>query len=81
MLWQSVGTDHAYLPVYCLKKGKIRSAVAMDVNKGPLASAAENSSKYGVSQLVDLRLPDGLERLKYGEADVIVTRRKWADCS
>lgn len=67
-----VGTDHAYLPTYCLLKGKIRSAVAMDVNEGPLASAAENTAKYGVSALVDLRLSDGIEKLKYGETDVIV---------
>ena len=31
-----VGTDHGYVPVYLAQTGRIRSAIAMDVGKGPL---------------------------------------------
>ena len=30
-----VGTDHAYLPVYLAREGKIRGAVASDINVDP----------------------------------------------
>lgn len=31
-----VGTDHGYVPIWLLTQGRISSAIAMDVNKGPL---------------------------------------------
>ena len=30
-----VGTDHAYLPIWLLKAGKISRALACDINPGP----------------------------------------------
>lgn len=67
-----IGTDHAYLPIYCLLNGKIKKAVASDINKGPLLRARENVKRYGLERKIDLRLSDGIEGLGYGEADVIV---------
>ena len=37
-----IGTDHGYIPVYCVKNGISPSAIAMDVNPMPLAKAEEN---------------------------------------
>ena len=31
-----VGTDHGYVPIALLEQKKISSAIAMDVNRGPL---------------------------------------------
>ena len=31
-----VGCDHGYLPAYLIMNGKIKSAAACDINKGPL---------------------------------------------
>ena len=67
-----IGTDHAYLPVYCLLNGICENAVAMDVNEGPLERAFESTQKYELSDKILLRLSDGIQKLKKGEADVIV---------
>lgn len=67
-----IGTDHAYLPTYCLLNGISPRAFAMDVNQGPLDRARETVNKYGVADRVELRLSDGIAGLECGEADVIV---------
>ena len=67
-----IGTDHAYLPVYCLLNGICENAIAMDVNEGPLKRAEENTKKYNLEDKISLRLSDGIQKLKKGEADVIV---------
>ena len=67
-----IGTDHAYIPVYCLLEGIIESALAMDVNIGPLKRADANIEKFGFKGRIETRLSDGLSNLKPDEADVIV---------
>lgn len=64
-----VGTDHGYVPIWLLQNGCISSAIAMDVNKGPLMRAEENRDKYGFTDVMELRLSNGLEKLKPGEGD------------
>lgn len=67
-----IGTDHAYIPVYCFLNNIATRAIAMDVNEGPLLRAKTSLEKYGFADRAELRLSDGLERLNSGEADVIV---------
>ena len=67
-----VGTDHAYLPIWLVKNGKIASAIAADVNIGPLRRAEKNIRKYHVEDKVVTRLSDGLETVFPVEADDIV---------
>ena len=55
-----VGTDHGYLPVSLLLDGKIKYAVASDINRGPLESARQTVARHGLSDRVDLVLTDGL---------------------
>lgn len=55
-----IGTDHAYLPVYLLLCGKCKSAVASDINKGPLDSAVANAEKYGVAEKTEFVLVGGI---------------------
>ena len=64
-----VGTDHAYLPVYLLKKGVIKYAIASDLRRGPLDSAEKTARLYGVTDKVSLRLGSGFETVSEGEAD------------
>lgn len=67
-----VGTDHGYVPIWLLEQGRISSAIAMDVNRGPLLRARENRDKYGFQKVMELRLSDGLEKLEPGEADALL---------
>ena len=40
-----VGTDHAYVPIQLVEEGRIPSAIAMDINEGPLLRAWSVSSE------------------------------------
>lgn len=66
-----VGCDHGYLSIRLCQTGKIPSAIAMDVNKGPLERAARNVALYGLKDRIALRLSDGLMELKPGEAESV----------
>lgn len=67
-----IGTDHGYIPIYCITNNMAKSAIACDINQGPLDIAKENISKYGLDDRITLRLSDGVSKLKKAEADVIV---------
>ncbi len=66
-----IGTDHAYLPVSLLLEGRIPSAVAADIRKGPLDRARQTAQEYGCTDKVTFRLCDGLSDVKSYETDVI----------
>lgn len=67
-----VGTDHGYVPIALAGEKKSPRVIAMDVNRGPLKRAADNIEAAGLSDFIELRLGDGLEKLKPGEAECIV---------
>lgn len=67
-----IGTDHAYLPIWLLKTGRIPRALACDVNAGPLESAKKNALRYGVGEELRLVLGDGLRELGPEDAEDIV---------
>lgn len=67
-----IGTDHGYVPVYCVMNEKCKKAIAMDVNMLPLKKAEENIEKYGLTDRITTRLSNGLEALEQGEADSVV---------
>lgn len=58
-----VGTDHAHLPLYLLKCGRIAHAYCSDINSGPLDSARRNAATEGLSDRIDFFLADGAEAL------------------
>ena len=66
-----VGTDHAYLPVWLTLHGRVTSAIASDLRKGPLERARETGRTYG-AEGIDYRLGDGLAFICPEEADTIV---------
>ncbi|MDE7289287.1 MAG: Nif3-like dinuclear metal center hexameric protein [Oscillospiraceae bacterium] len=68
-----VGTDHAYLIVELLLSGKCDTAVAADINEGPLSAARTNLEKSGVTDRVDIILSDGLKNVpQEGITDIVI---------
>lgn len=67
-----VGTDHGYIPIALILKKKIPSAIAMDVNRGPLNRAEEHIRTYGLDTYIETRLSDGLHELKERESDTVL---------
>ena len=66
-----VGTDHAYLPVWLLLEGRVPAAIAADLRGGPLERARLTALRYGVPDLISLRLCDGLSAISAEEAEYI----------
>lgn len=66
-----VGTDHAYLPVWLALHGRVASAIASDLRKGPLERARQTGENYGAAG-VDYRLCDGLAAITAEECDTVV---------
>ncbi len=62
-VFADIGTDHAHLPIFLLKNGKISRAVCSDINKGPLSLAVANVTEAGFSDCVDFVLTDGAASL------------------
>lgn len=58
-----VGSDHAYLPIALVKKGRISAAIAGEVVEGPYQSACQNVQKEGLSQQIQVRLASGLDAM------------------
>ena len=67
-----VGTDHGYVPIALLEQKKISSAIAMDVNRGPLERAREHIAQYNMGDYIATRLSDGLHALQAGEGDSLL---------
>ncbi len=66
-----IGTDHAYLPVFLIKNGTIDKAIAADLRKGPLENARETAEAYNLTEKIELRLSDGLDKFTVGEVNEI----------
>jgi tRNA (adenine22-N1)-methyltransferase len=64
-----IGTDHAGLPAWLVSRGRVPSAIAVDVAEGPLAAARAGAA--GVAG-VEVRRGDGLSPLKDGEVATVV---------
>lgn len=67
-----IGTDHAYIPIYLIENETVPSAIAMDINEGPLKRAKEHVTECGLGGKIELRLSDGLAALRPGEAQTAV---------
>ena len=67
-----IGTDHAYLPVWLMLAGRLRSAIASDLRAGPLDRARATGKTWGVAERIDFRLGPGLDTVAPEEADTVV---------
>ena len=66
-----IGSDHGYLPIYLCESGKIKSAIATDINRGPVKNAEDNIAAHGLENRISTRLCDGMEGLLAGEFDAV----------
>ena len=66
-----IGSDHAYLPCYLAKKGVVTFAVAGEVVSGPFESARRQVQAEGLTEMISVRMGDGLDVLEPGEVDCI----------
>lgn len=67
-----IGTDHGYIPIHLVQEGKAKHAIAMDVRTGPLLRAKSHIAQAGLSDVIEVRLSDGLLKLNKDEADCVV---------
>ena len=67
-----MGTDHGYVPIYLVETKKIPSAIAMDINEGPLLRAQQHIRDAGLGEYIQTRRSDGADALRPGEADTLI---------
>ena len=67
-----IGTDHGYIPVYLLQRGRIDHAIAADIGAEPLEHARRTAEEYGLTEQIDFRLCDGLAGIGAEETDCIL---------
>lgn len=68
-----IGSDHAYLPVALMLKGKIEFAVAGEVVKGPFESAQKQVRKDGLEGRIIVRLANGLAAIEPSDGITAIT--------
>jgi len=67
-----IGCDHGYVPVYLVQSGKIKSAIASDINEGPLASCKALVEENALEDKITCVLSNGLERINLDGIDDIL---------
>ena len=66
-----IGSDHAYLPIHLVQTGRVQSALASDINLGPVEAARKNIISYGVCDKVVAQKSDGLDGVESFSPDCI----------
>lgn len=67
-----IGTDHAYIPIYLVKKEICNKAIASDINKGPVEKAKINVAFEELQNKIECRLGGGLSTVAAGEVDCAI---------
>ena len=68
-----VGSDHAYLPIELVERGKIESAIAGEVVEGPYQSAVKNVEAHGLKEKIHVRLANGLAAFEEADQVSVIT--------
>jgi tRNA (adenine22-N1)-methyltransferase len=66
-----IGSDHAYLPCFVVKKGIVPFAIAGEVVEGPFQSALRQVKVEELTNKISVRKGNGLEVIESGEVDCI----------
>ena len=68
-----IGCDHGYVSIALVKEKVAKKVICLDINEGPLQAAQRNVSEAGVSDLIELRLSDGFEKVSADDkADSVI---------
>jgi len=67
-----IGSDHGYLCIDLMKKGRIQKAVASDLNAGPVENLKKTIAVHGLTSSIDIRMGNGLDPIQEGEVDTVV---------
>lgn len=67
-----IGCDHGFVSIYLVQKGIADKVLAMDIRSGPLSQAQAHIIEWGLEDIIETRLSDGLQNLKPGEADCMI---------
>jgi tRNA (adenine22-N1)-methyltransferase len=67
-----IGTDHAYIPIYLIKNTICDSAIASDINKGPVEKAKKNIQNENLEQKIQCRLGGGFSTIAPHEVQIAV---------
>lgn len=66
-----IGTDHGRLPVFCVKSGKSKKALACDLREGPLSFARALIEKEGLGDSIKTVLSDGFLGLSQADFESV----------
>lgn len=75
-----VGSDHAYLPIELVERGKIESAIAGEVVEGPYQSAVKNVEAHGLEEKIQVRLANGLAAFEEEDRVSVITIAGMGGC-
>lgn len=66
-----IGSDHGYLITTAVQTGLAKRGVAIEINQLPFEQTHKTIRLHALAAVVDVRLGDGLDPLKKGEADAL----------
>ena len=67
-----IGTDHGFLPTFLIQNEICKSAIASDINEGPLKSSMRTAQTYSVSDKLEFICAPGLDGVAPGSVDTVV---------
>jgi len=68
-----VGSDHAYLPIELVERGRIEGAIAGEVVVGPYQSAIKNVEAHCLKEKIQVRLANGLAAFEEVDQVSVIT--------
>lgn len=67
-----IGADHAQLAIFLVEQKLAPKVIVTDIARGPFERAKQAVQASPGARLIELRLGDGLQPLRPGEADMII---------
>ena len=68
-----IGSDHAYLPIFLAKEGKLDYAIAGEIVEGPHKVSIKNVKEEGLSDIIECRKAAGLDAITLEDNIEVIT--------